>query len=74
VADFGAMVRASTDVAPSSSTTDTALTMAVTQPASSAQASGSRLRRRRGIWRASGKASATVAGPSRKWTNWAPAK
>src|SRR5438067_196709 len=74
VADFGATVRASWGEAPSSSATPTLLTIAVTQPDSSAQLRGNRWRRRRGTWRASGTASATVAGPSRKWTNWAPAK
>ena len=74
VADFGPRVAASSGVAPSSRATPTAATMAVTQPSSSAAASGRKARRRRGSWRTSGTARATVAGPSRKWTNWAPAK
>ena len=74
VADLGPALTAICTEPPNASTIPTAETTAVSEPASSAANIGRNQRRTRGNWRASGTASATVAGPSKKWTNCAPVK
>jgi len=60
--------------APSSQASTSAETIATTTPTSRPTVSANQARRSFGICSASGTASATVAGPSRKWTNCAPSK
>lgn len=74
VTDFGISERSTSGSSPSSQPMPNAPTTAVTEPASRAISSGPPMRRSRCAWPYSGTASATVAGPSRKCTNWAPSK
>ena len=60
--------------APSRAAMPTAVPTAVSEPATRARAIGTAERRTRSQFSTSGMASATVAGPSRKWTNCAPSK
>ena len=60
--------------APSSQPFPAAEAMAVSEPAASAASIGARFLATRARLRQSGTPRATVAGPSRKWTNCAPSK
>ena len=60
--------------APSSQAIASAETIATTTPTSRPTLSANQARRSFGICSNNGTASATVAGPSRKWTNCAPSK
>ncbi len=74
VADFGANDSSISPRTPRAAATPSAVTTATTDPATSAARIGSRLCRTRPRFARSGTASATVAGPSMKWTNCAPSK
>ena len=74
VTDFGATEATSGCPPPNSFAISTALTTPVVVPAASVTAIAGRLRRMAERWRRMGTAKATVAGPSRKWTNFAPSK
>ncbi len=74
VTDFGASDSSVAGVAPSTAAIASTDTTAVAAPTHSAHAIGSASRRTLGHSRASGTASATTAGPSRKCTNCAPSK
>ncbi len=74
VTDFGASESSVAGEAPSAQAMPTALPSASSEPAASAPAIGSASRFTLSHSRASGTASATTAGPSRKWTNCAPSK
>ena len=74
VTDFGASDSNVVRLAPSAQATSTAEAIAVNDPATQAATIGASSRRTSPAFAASGTASATVAGPSRKWTNCAPSK
>ena len=74
VTDLGASETSTARGTPIAAAMPSAETMATVEPASRAAAIGARSRRTRARLRYSGTASATVAGPSRKCTNWAPSK
>ena len=74
VTDFAASEAMISPGAPSAQATSTAEAIAVIDPATSAAHIGRRLRTTAARLRQSGSPSATVAGPSRKCTNCAPAK
>jgi hypothetical protein len=74
VTDFGAKEAMVARLAPSSQAMATALATAVAAPTKSARAMGTKAARTESRCRQSGTARATVAGPKRKWTIWAPSK
>ena len=74
VTDLGASDSSVAGEAPSAHAIATALAPATTPPATSAPRIGTASRRTLSHSRASGTASATTAGPSRKCTNCAPSK
>jgi len=74
VTDFGAKEAMVARLAPSSQAMATALATAVAAPTKSATVIGSTAVRTASRCRQSGMARATVVGPRRKWTNWAPSK
>jgi hypothetical protein len=74
VTDFGASDITVAWLAPSRVPMSTALPAATSEPAASDTVTASADRRTRLNCRYNGTASATVAGPSMKCTNWAPSK
>jgi hypothetical protein len=74
VTDFGAKDATVARLAPRAQAIATALGSAVAAPTRSAAAIGRRAVRTAARWFQSGTARATVAGPTRKCTNWAPSK
>jgi hypothetical protein len=74
VTDFGASETSIGRGSPSARPIATTETTATIEPTASADPIGTRLLRTTGQCRYKGTASATVAGPSRKCTNWAPWK
>src|SRR5437899_8190237 len=74
VTDLGASEISTVRGTPAIAATATAETIATVDPASRAASIGSAFRRTLGQFLNNGRAIATVAGPSRKYTNCAPLK